>query len=81
MVKLNENDWFFIVRTDTNERLLNKSGDINICREHHLQGILRHLNRFANVWEAITIAEYKEIFGEYMNINTNLCEYESEEVC
>jgi len=59
---IDDEDWYYIVRSGSNERLLNKSGDINVCKRYHLQYILPKLNIYDKTWYAITIADYNRKF-------------------
>jgi len=62
---LNKNKWYVICRKGTNELLINKSGAINVCEKYHLSEILWHLNRYAETWIAMTIADYDLKFGDF----------------
>jgi len=59
---IDETEWYYIVRIDTNERLINKSYSVNVCKERLLNSMLHGLNKYGVTWEAITVADYNEKF-------------------
>ena len=60
---INEDEWFFIVRTGTNERFINRSGSVNVCEEWCLDNILPQLNFHEDNWEGMSIRDYNYKFG------------------
>lgn len=61
--EINEDTWYYIVRIGTNERFINRSGDINVCEEWCLDNILPQLNLYEINWMGIPISEYNRKFG------------------
>lgn len=59
---IDENEWYYIVRSETNERYINRSGNINVCTASHVNKLLNMLNIHDYTWEAMTILEYKRKF-------------------
>jgi hypothetical protein len=62
---LDKKEWYVIVRKGTNECLVNKSNSINVCLGYHVPIILRHLNKYKEVWEALSLEEFDQKFGEF----------------
>jgi hypothetical protein len=62
---LNKDEWYVIVRIGTNECLVNKSQSINVCLGYHLPEILKHLNKYKEVWAGMTLEEFDRRFGDY----------------
>ena len=60
--EIDEDLWCYIVRRDTNELLINKSHDPNVCKRYHLKYIMPRLNQHGDTWEAMTIADYNRKF-------------------
>lgn len=60
---IDDETWYYVVRRNTNERLLNKSNDVNVCKGYHLKELLAKLNQYGFRWEAMTISEYNRKFG------------------
>jgi len=66
---LNENEWYYYVRIGTNDRWINYSNVVNVCRRDMIEPLLTdHLNRYEMIWEAMSIADYNEMFGVVNNV-------------
>ena len=61
-MEINNEDWYYIVRRDTNEKWRNSNNEINVCKSYHLTALLSRINKFGDYWEPMSIAEYNEKF-------------------
>lgn len=60
--EINNEEWYYIIRTGTNEKWRNSNDEINVCKSYHLDAILRRINKFGDYWEGISIADYNKMF-------------------
>jgi len=61
---IDEDEWYYFVRKGTNDIWLNKANERNVCVRSRIGPMLDGLNQYEDLWEAMTIAQYKRKFGD-----------------